>query len=352
MYHANRRSYRQLGLVSALVLIAWVGKAQLVNAGFEESTAMPSAPGMWHLLPGWNNAGSGSSTPDFFHLDGMLGGDLPETPVALVQPFEGRGIAGLTAIRRNAPGVPLSREYLVMDFASPLVIGQHYSLSFAVANGQWLPTSGAGLSVNGLGIALTVEPPVQMGQSLLDLPPVFQIPYARYDAAWEVLTFTFQATSPSQHMVVGVFGADADLDAEVAMGENPTMAYYFLDDFNLTPVDDAGEPAPALIGEKGPEPVELEEAKPVFVPNAFSPNGDGLNDWFIPEVGTVLPKSFDIFSRWGQLVISLDPADPKWDGLGQDGVPVEGGVYIWRLEWPRSVPREQRTQQGAVTLLR
>ena len=130
------------------------------------------------------------------------------------------------------------------------------------------------------------------------------------------------------------------------------MAYYFLDDFNLTPVDDAGEPSPALLGEKGPEPVELEEAKPVFVPNAFSPNGDGLNDWFIPEVGTVLPKSFDIFSRWGQLVISLDPADPKWDGLGQDGVPVEGGVYIWRLEWPRSVPREQRTQQGAVTLLR
>ena len=178
--------------------IAWVGKAQLVNAGFEESTAMPSAPGMWHLLPGWNNAGSGSSTPDFFHLDGMLGGDLPETPVALVQPFEGRGIAGLTAINGMRQVSPFSREYLVMDFASPLVIGQHYSLSFAVANGQWLPTSGAGLAVNGLGIALTVEPPVQMGQSLLDLPPTFQIPYARYDADWEVLTFTFQAASPSQ----------------------------------------------------------------------------------------------------------------------------------------------------------
>ncbi|MAC17721.1 MAG: hypothetical protein CMC97_05430, partial [Flavobacteriales bacterium] len=218
MYHAINHSYRDFGLVTAMVLIALVGKAQLVNAGFEESTAMPSAPGMWHLLPGWTNAGSGSSTPDFFHLDGTLGGDLPETPVALVQPFEGRGIAGLTAIRRNAPGIPLSREYLVMDFASPLAIGQHYFLSFAVANGQWLPTSSAGLAVNGLGIALTVEPPAQMGQSLLDLPPVFQIPYARYDAAWEVLTFTFQATSPSQHLVVGVFGADADLDAEVAMG--------------------------------------------------------------------------------------------------------------------------------------
>ena len=130
------------------------------------------------------------------------------------------------------------------------------------------------------------------------------------------------------------------------------MAYYFIDDFKLTPVDPSQEPGSALLGDKGPEPEPESEEKPLFVPNAFSPNGDGVNDWFIPEVGEVLPLSFDIFSRWGQLVVSLDPADPRWDGLGENGEPLEGGVYIWRLEWPRSVPLEERTQQGAVTLLR
>ena len=340
-----------------LLAAMWLGvcggiQGQMVNAGFEQSTAMPSAPGMWHVLPGWGNAESTSATPDFFHLDGALGGDLPETPVALIQPYEGRGIAGLTAIKRNAPGVPLSREYLVMDFGVPLVTGQRYALSFAVANGQWLPTSNAGLAVNGFGVALTVEPPVQMGQNALALPPVFQVPYARYDADWEVLTFTFEANAPSRHLVVGVFGPDAELEAEVVMGENPTMAYYFIDDFKLTPVDPSQEPGSALLGDKGPEPEPESEEKPLFVPNAFSPNGDGVNDWFIPEVGEVLPLSFDIFSRWGQLVVSLDPADPRWDGLGENGEALEGGVYIWRLEWPRSVPREERTQQGAVTLLR
>ena len=49
---------------------------------------------MWHLLPGWNNALSGLSSPDFFHMDGTLGGDLPETPVAMVQPIRGAGFAG------------------------------------------------------------------------------------------------------------------------------------------------------------------------------------------------------------------------------------------------------------------
>ncbi len=326
--------------------------AQMVNGGFEQSTSMPTAPGMWHLLPGWNNAQSGSSTPDFFHLDGTLGGDLPETPVALINPFEGRGVAGLTGIRREAPSVPLSREYLVMDFSAPLIMGQRYALSFAVANGQWLPTSNAGLAVNGLGVALTVDPPLQLGQSALDLPAVFQIPYARYEAGWEVLTFTFEAASPAQHLIVGVFGDDAELEAEVVMGDNPTMAYYFLDDFTLTPIDDNGDPESALMGDKGPEETAKPEDKPIFVPNAFSPNSDGVNDWFVPEVGAILPISFEIFSRWGQLVASLDPGNPRWNGRGQDGEPVAGGVYIWRLEWPRSMPLEQRTQQGAVTVLR
>ena len=79
-----------VAIVSMVVgtLVSQATHAQLVNPGFEDATAMPVAPGMWHLLPGWTNAGSGSATPDFFHLDGALGGDLPETPIALVEPAE------------------------------------------------------------------------------------------------------------------------------------------------------------------------------------------------------------------------------------------------------------------------
>lgn len=327
-------------------------EAQLVNPGFEYSTGLPSAPGMWHLLPGWNNAMSGVSTPDFFHLDGTLGGDLPETPVALVQPAQGSGVAGLSVIKRNGAGQPLSREYLVQNFSAPLTVGQHYTLSYSQTNGERLPTSLSGLAVNGVGVALTTEQPLQFGDAALDLDPVFQFPYARYDEDWEQVTITFEADAPYRFMTIGVFLPDEDLEAEIRTGENPSLAYYFFDGFSLEPVPPPGDPEPVVDEVK--DPVQQEAESPgfgMFVPNAFSPNGDGLNDLFAPKVGDVLPASFAIYSRWGQRIAELDPGHPEWDGKDEQGQLLGPGLYIWMLEWPRSVPKTQRSQQGAVMLL-
>lgn len=339
--------------VLVLVTAGTLSSAQLVNPGFESSLSMPSAPGMWQLLPGWNNALSGVSTPDFFHLDGELGGDLPETPVAWVDPAEGRGVAGITAIKRNSPGQPLSREYLVMEFGSSLQVGQHYTLSFQVTNGTWLPTSGAGLAVNGLGVAFSTDQPVQLGSQEMQLPPTFQSSFARYSAEWETVSFAFQASAPSRFMTIGVFGADADLDAEVVMGDNPTMAYYFFDDFVLNLFDPVEGWVSDNQEEKGPA---LEVAQEVdlefYVPNAFSPNGDGVNDVFIPEIGENRPLSCEIYSRWGELLARLDPQSPQWDGRDMRGELLQPGVYVWRIEWPRGVSLGEYSQQGAVTVLR
>jgi len=343
-------AFRYLLVLLLLQSVAW---AQLVNPSFEEASAFPSAPGMWHLLPGWNNALSGVSSPDFFHLDGTLGGDLPETPLALVNPADGRGIAGLAVIKRNGAGQPLSREYLVQAFQTPLVVGQSYSLSFMMTNGNRLMTSLSGLAVNGVGIALSENQPAQFGTGALDLLPVFQFPYARYDEDWEQVTFSFVADAPHRFMTVGVFLPDEGIDAEIQAGENPSLAYYFFDAFRLEEIAPDNEPVSAEDGVKGPE------AEPgdspgygMFVPNAFSPNGDGLNDWFKPEVGLVRPVSFGIYSRWGERIAELDPGMPQWDGRTSSGELMEPGVYIWRLEWPRDVRKEERSQQGAVMLLR
>ncbi len=336
-----------------LLLLPATAFSQLVNPGFEESTAFPTAPGMWHLLPGWNNALSGLATPDFFHLDGTLGGDLPETPLALVNPPEGRGIAGLAVIKRNGAGQPLSREYLVQSFSAPLVVGQSYSFSFMMTNGNRLMTSLSGLAVNGVGVALSENQPAQFGSGALDLVPVFQFPYARYEEEWEQVTFSFVADAPYRFMTLGVFLPDEDIEAEIQAGENPSLAYYFFDAFSLEEMQPGDGPLSAEDGVKGPEPEQ--GASPgfgMFVPNAFSPNGDGLNDWFKPEVGQVQPISFEIFSRWGERIAVLDPVTPQWDGRTPNGEWMESGVYIWRLEWPRDVREEDRSQQGAVMLIR
>ncbi len=76
----------------------------------------------------------------------------------------------------------------------------------------------------------------------------------------------------------------------------------------------------------------------VYIPNVFSPNGDGINDYFsifskadIKEIGVM-----EIFTRWGDLVFRkthFDPYDPTqgWDGKFK-GETLNPGVYVYRIE--------------------
>ncbi len=92
----------------------------------------------------------------------------------------------------------------------------------------------------------------------------------------------------------------------------------------------------------------------VIAPNAFSPNGDGLNDYF--ELFWQGPEIFnyqmDIFSSWGNPVFSTDNYDEFWNGkLFNSGDMQPVGVYPWRLVVV-SYDGKQIISQGTVTLLR
>lgn len=67
----------------------------------------------------------------------------------------------------------------------------------------------------------------------------------------------------------------------------------------------------------------------IFVPNAFSPNGDGHNDVLRPIVpGIVSLKFFTVFGRFGQQVFTTNNMGVGWDG-SVNGRLVEAGVYVW-----------------------
>jgi gliding motility-associated-like protein len=66
-----------------------------------------------------------------------------------------------------------------------------------------------------------------------------------------------------------------------------------------------------------------------YTPNAFTPNGDGLNDLF-RVVGKYRNIDFAmyIYDRWGGMVFESDDIDAGWDGnIG--GQPAPAGVYVW-----------------------
>jgi gliding motility-associated-like protein len=78
-------------------------------------------------------------------------------------------------------------------------------------------------------------------------------------------------------------------------------------------------------------PVEVKVYYDVFVPNAFSPNDDGLNDVFeiYPNQGADHILQFKIFNRWGAVV--HDSPDLPWDGTF-NGKKMEAGIYAWYAE--------------------
>lgn len=87
----------------------------------------------------------------------------------------------------------------------------------------------------------------------------------------------------------------------------------------------------------------------LFIPNAFSPNGDGINDvWLIRNLDAYPRAEMRIFDRYGQIVFSATGYAQPWDGRSAAGVPLPAGVYYFILD-PKS---GASVRQGSVTILR
>lgn len=85
--------------------------------------------------------------------------------------------------------------------------------------------------------------------------------------------------------------------------------------------------------------------------NAFTPNGDGTNDYFAPATGCIFDSySMLIHNRWGYVVFqSADPSE-KWEGK-QNGNDLPEGVYFYLISY-RPANQPEKTEKGFVSLIR
>lgn len=89
----------------------------------------------------------------------------------------------------------------------------------------------------------------------------------------------------------------------------------------------------------------------IFVPSAFSPNGDRNNDVFrFIAAGIQKVEYFNVYNRWGQLVYSTTTGVNGWDGTVA-GKPQAAGVYVWVVK-AVDYTGESYTRKGTVTLVR
>lgn len=90
----------------------------------------------------------------------------------------------------------------------------------------------------------------------------------------------------------------------------------------------------------------------VFVPNAFTPDGDNLNEKFGPQgFGVnIAGYSFKIFNRWGEVIFQSNVPFDGWNGTYK-GKLVENGVYSWRLEY-KDTNGKRYEQMGKVSIVK
>jgi gliding motility-associated-like protein len=95
-----------------------------------------------------------------------------------------------------------------------------------------------------------------------------------------------------------------------------------------------------------------------YVPNSFSPNGDGMNDLFMPLVGQdveVRSFEFKVFDRWGNTMFSAtDHTSTGWDGLHRTNE-MQNAVFVWYLKaivGDCMGEDKELFQEGGVTIVR
>jgi len=101
--------------------------------------------------------------------------------------------------------------------------------------------------------------------------------------------------------------------------------------------------------------VVIEPELLVHVPNAFTPDGDGVNDVFQPVLNGFDVRSYrlTVWNRWGEAIFESADETQAWDGRapGTSG-PVQDGVYVWQLDLAAQGIVERRKLTGHVTLMR
>jgi gliding motility-associated-like protein len=103
-------------------------------------------------------------------------------------------------------------------------------------------------------------------------------------------------------------------------------------------------------------PLVVGEDFGIYVPNAFTPNGDGLNDIFQPKGFGVVKYEMNIFDRWGEKVFSTTEFEKGWDGTMQSKNDVKYGIleqgsYSWLIN-ATSVFGKSHELKGHVVLIK
>jgi gliding motility-associated-like protein len=159
------------------------------------------------------------------------------------------------------------------------------------------------------------------GDTLSFIEPIYVTPQiyqpgkiVKDSVNWTKVSGTFTAAGTETAMIVGNFIPNDQIHWEILNNSPMQSSRYMFDDFLVCACEDTIMPSGHC-----------------FIPNIFSPNGDGINDIFTIRGERIEQVSLKIYNRWGNLVFMGNDVSPAWDGRWQ-GKECPIGVYYYTAE--------------------
>lgn len=145
------------------------------------------------------------------------------------------------------------------------------------------------------------------------------------------------------------FGDEASLEENVSGSENPVHNYADPGSYNvwLSAENDYGCRDSVM------REITVKKITALFIPSAFTPNNDGLNDDFGPVFSSISLEKFrfSVFDRWGNVVFQTSDMNERWDGKMKNGSkPAPGDVFVWKVAY-KAAKENEREEMGDVTVL-
>ena len=373
------------------------------NPSFEEFTQCPYANGQIYYASPWTAAtdtwaGQTGSSDYFNKCSAVL------SPIfTYQQPKTGIAYAGI-ALFSNPIGADNYREYLEVKLKENLKKDRKYCGEFYIS----FPDYGSyAISNIGMYFSQTEVIQISLGSPLPYNPQIKNTKGILKDTInWIKVNGIFTATGGEQYLIIGNFDSSQYINY-ITVGSN-TNSRYLIDDVSVCDCEDfkpklgrdttlctgqqlllnANIPKEAdsvnytwqdgskdsvlLVSQSGTYWVSayIEDYKItvtdtirvnytdctppkylLWIPNSFTPNGDGLNDIFKPEtLAEIEEYTMLIFNRWGQQIFESNNINKAWDGKYKGRI-VESGVYTYRIEATDKLTKEKKVYNGRVTLI-
>lgn len=387
-----------LALTLGLISITGFSQNLVVNPSFENQGPCPIiSPDLGDIITPWDTTGLAGPIAYFNQACGDPGNANTTNNTTA---FDGDGFLGMLLY---APGSGIRRSYVHGELKTPLDSGSLYRCTFFVKP-ILNDALGIGLGIDNLSVAFT--------DSIFDSIPIGG--FHSFDAQvksvvpiinqqqWTPVCGIFMADGTEEYLTIGNFSSDLETQAQPMTGSTaPQFSYYLIDYISVTKNDLPKLPQDTFICREDRIDIDLrlpdidvlwqdgttnnyyiitepgtyfarisdnacsyfdtvkvvvgncDDCK-VFVPTAFTPNNDGLNDEFKVVVGSACPEILNfrlrLYDRWGKKV--FESIDPRVSWNPDDNY--ELGVYTYSLEWEYELfsDRQRSQKRGNFTLLK